>query len=156
MRKIQRDHIQGIDEYLRVDENILLSVMMMIYGMIMQDINDIIVLDLNCKRRIFDLFDDPSILERLKSSQVNPTSYGTNKNTMFFKIYSGWKRQWIMSLLKTAIKYDDPDMFERIMRKVIYDKYKDMFRELLNGDIPIEYKGLILRYVPDDGTKLML
>ena len=129
---------------------------MMIYGMIMQDINDILVLDLDCKRRIFDLFDDPSILERLKSSRTNPTSYGTNKNTMFFKMYSGWKKQWIMSLLKTAIKYDDPGMFEKIMKKVIYNKYKDMFQELLNDDIPIEYKCLILRYVPDDGTELML
>lgn len=128
---------------------------MMTYGFIMQDIDDIIVLDMDCRNRIFNLFDE-DITDKISKKEMKSATLNTIQKYKEFNAYTGWKKQWILSLLKTAIRYEDPLMFDKILDRINYDKYKLMLQELMDGDISVEYKSIILRHMPCDDPDLSL
>ena len=128
---------------------------MMIYGFIMQDIDDIIVLDIDCRNRIFNIFDE-DIIDKISKKEIKSSTLNKIQKYKEFNAYTGWKKQWILSLLKTAIKYEDPLMFAKILERINYGTYKLMLQELMNGGIPLEYMSIILRHMPCDDPDLAL
>lgn len=133
---------------------------MLLYGFIMNDISDIIIVNLDCNRRILNLFDDQSINDRaLELTKDLPSPIDIDKiNTKYqFRMYSGWKEKWIISLLRMAVKYEDPDMFAKILKRVPDNTYDDLLYDMANGTIfPIEYRALIMRRISESSQDDMI
>ena len=151
-------HITYYHEYLR---DVGRALRMLLYGFILQDINDSIIVSSCCEHYILDLFDDPSIDKKLSAlvlkNNIIPSYVIIPKDLKRFSMhYTGWKTQWIVSLLKTAIKYEDPDMFVKILNKLDYTRHYELLHDLITGDIPVEYKVLITRWIPKDEQVLEL
>ena len=110
---------------------------------------------------MLDLFDDPSIDNKLSGLELRNSLISTYiiipKNLKRFSMpYPKWNAQWIVSLLKTAIKYEDPDMFIKILNKLNYTRHNKLLHDLITGDIPVEYKALISRWIPKDNNEFEL
>lgn len=151
-------HITYYHEYLR---DVGRALRMLLYGFVLQDINDTIIVSSCCEHYILDLFDDSSIDEKLSGlvlrNTIIPSYVIIPKDLKRFSMpYPKWNAQWIVSLLKTAIKYEDPDMFVKILNKLDYTKHDKLLHDLMNANIPVEYKALISRWIPKTTPALEL
>lgn len=73
-----------------------------------------------------------------------------NPNMKEFKMYSGWKQEWVQSMLKRSMNINDHEMFHKILDRISFDKYHQMLVKLINNkNTPIEYKSYLMKYVSD-------
>ena len=71
-------------------------------------------------------------------------------NMKEFKMYSGWKQEWIQSMLKRSMNNHDNELFHKILDRISFDKYHRMLVKLINNkNLPIEYKLYLMEYISD-------
>lgn len=71
-------------------------------------------------------------------------------NMKEFKMYSGWKQEWIQSMLKRSMNNHDHEMFHKILDRISFDKYHQMLIKFMNNkNLPIEYKLYLMEYISD-------
>lgn len=109
---------------------------MVIYYFIKNDIDKKIIVD-RSRLEYVDVFNDKSIINyKRRIYRFNP--------------YSGWRLEWIESLLRTAIKFKDEDVIRKILDRININERTKIIKHFINSKKDIESKFILMKYISDN------
>ena len=109
---------------------------MIIYYFIKNDIDTKIIIE-RSRLEYVDLFND--------KANIN-----YNRKVYRFRPYGGWRTEWIESLLRTAIKFEDEDVVMKILNKISYDEYMKLIKHFIDTKKTVEAKSILMRYISNN------
>ena len=109
---------------------------MVIYYFIKNDIDKKIIID-RSRLEYVDVFNDKAVINyKRRIYRFNP--------------YSGWRIEWIESLLRTAIKFEDEYVVRKILNRINANERMKIIKHLISTKKTAESKSVLMRYISNN------
>lgn len=109
---------------------------MIIYYSIKNDIDKKIIVD-RSRLEYVDVFNDKDVINyKRRIYRFNP--------------YSGWRIEWIESLLRTAIKFEDEDVVRKILNRINANERMKIIKHLIGTKKNIESRIIFMEYISNN------
>jgi hypothetical protein len=109
---------------------------MIIYYFIKNDIDKKIIVE-RSRLEYVDVFNDKAVINYKR---------GVYK----FNPYGGWRIEWIESLLRTAIKFEDEDVVRKILNRIDANERMKIIKHLISTKKTAESKSVLMRYISNN------
>ena len=109
---------------------------MIIYYFIKNDIDKKIIID-RSRLEYVDVFNDKAVINyKRRIYRFNP--------------YSGWRNEWIESLLRTAIKFEDDDVVRKILNRINVVERTKIIKHIIGTKKNIESRLIFMEYISNN------
>ena len=110
---------------------------MIIYYSIKNDIDKKIIVDRSSRLEYVDVFNDKAVINyKRRIYRFNP--------------YGGWRIEWIESLLRTAIKFEDEDVVRKILNRINVVERTKIIKHFIGTKKDIESKLILMEYISNN------